>query len=84
MRDGASAVSALKAARAHYAAAWRANFSPRLFVAAVFAGVFTRPIATHIATTLLERFPRLLAEGARWSGKVQPLRGVSTSGEVPS
>jgi 2-polyprenyl-6-methoxyphenol hydroxylase-like FAD-dependent oxidoreductase len=84
IRDGASAVTAYKAARAHYAAAWRANFSPRLFVAAVFASVFTRPIATRIATTLLERFPQLLAEGARWSGKVQPLHGMSTSGEVSS
>jgi flavin-dependent dehydrogenase len=84
MRDGADAVSALEAARAHYAAAWRANFSPRLFVAAVFASVFTRPVATRIATTLLERFPQLLAEGARWSGKVQPLRGMSASDEVPS
>ena len=84
IRDGASAVSACKAARAHYAAAWRANFSPRLLVAAVFAGVFTRPFATHIATTLLERFPQLLAEGARWSGKVRPFRGMSTSGGVPS
>jgi menaquinone-9 beta-reductase len=84
MRDGPGAVNALAAARAHYEAAWRANFSSRLFVAAAFASVFTRPIATHIATTLLERFPQLLAEGARWSGKVQPLRGRSASGEVPS
>jgi menaquinone-9 beta-reductase len=84
MRDGAATVSAFEAARAHYAAAWRANFSPRLFVAAVFASVFTRPIATRIATTLLERFPQLLAEGARWSGKVQPLRGMSNTGGVPS
>jgi menaquinone-9 beta-reductase len=74
MRDGAGAASALKAARADYAVAWRTNFSPRLFVAAVFASVFTRPVATRIATTLLERFPQLLAEGARWSGKAQPLR----------
>jgi flavin-dependent dehydrogenase len=84
MRNGAGAVSGLKAARAHYAAAWRDNFSMRLFVAAVFASVFTRPNTTRIATPLLERFPQLLAAGARWSGKVQPLRGMSTSGGVPS
>jgi hypothetical protein len=84
MRDGAGTVAAFEAARVDYAAAWRANFSPRLFVAAVFASVFTRPIATRIATTLLERFPQLLAEGARWSGKVQPLRSMSTSHGVPS
>jgi flavin-dependent dehydrogenase len=84
IRDGAGAASAFKAARSGYSAAWRANFSPRLFVAAAFASVFSRPIATRIATTLLERFPRLLAEGARWSGKAQPLRGMSASGGAPS
>jgi flavin-dependent dehydrogenase len=84
MRDGAGAASAFKAARANYAAAWRTNFSPRLFVAAIFASVFTRPVTTRIATTLLERFPQLLAEGARWSGKSQPLRGMSTFGGAPT
>jgi menaquinone-9 beta-reductase len=84
MRDGADAASALKGARADYAAAWRTNFSPRLFIAAVFASVFTRPVSTRIATTLLERFPQLLTEGARWSGKAQPLRGMSTYGGAPS
>jgi menaquinone-9 beta-reductase len=83
-RNGAGHANALKAARAGYARAWRTNFSPRLLVAAVFARVFTRPIATRIATTLLERFPQLLSEGARWSGKSQPLRGMSTSGQAPS
>jgi menaquinone-9 beta-reductase len=84
MRDGTGAADAFKAARSGYSAAWRTNFSPRLFVAAAFASVFSRPIATRIATTLLERFPRLLAEGARWSGKAQPLRGMSASGGAPS
>jgi flavin-dependent dehydrogenase len=81
---GAGAASAFKAARTQYAAAWRTNFSPRLLVAAVFASVFTRPVATRIAISLLERFPQLLAEGARWSGKAQPLRGMSTFGGAPS
>jgi flavin-dependent dehydrogenase len=84
MRDGAGASSALKAARAHYTVAWRVNFSRRLFVAAVFASVFTRPVTTRIATTLLKRIPQLLAEGARWSGKAQPLRGMRTSGGAPT
>jgi menaquinone-9 beta-reductase len=83
-RNGAGHASACKAARAGYARAWRTNFSPRLFVAAVFASVFTRPVSTRIATTMLERFPQLLSEGARWSGKSQPLRGMSTSGPAPS
>jgi hypothetical protein len=34
-----------------------------------------RPAATRVATRLLERFPQLLTEGARWSGKTDPLRG---------
>jgi hypothetical protein len=78
MRGGAGAASALEASRARYAAAWRTNFSSRLCAAAVFASVFTRPIATRIATRLVEGFPQLLAEGARWSGKAQPLRGMRT------
>jgi flavin-dependent dehydrogenase len=83
-RNGAGPASAFEAARADYARAWRTNFSPRLMVAAVFARVFTRPISTRIATTLLERFPQLLSEGARWSGKSQPLRAMSASGQAPS
>jgi 2-polyprenyl-6-methoxyphenol hydroxylase-like FAD-dependent oxidoreductase len=70
-------------ARDDYALAWRTNFSTRLFVAAVFASVFTRPISTRIATTLLERFPQLLSEGARWSGKTQMLSGMRSSGRIP-
>ena len=35
-----------------------------------------RPVSTRIATGLLERFPQLLTEGARWSGKAEPLRGA--------
>lgn len=84
IRAGAAAAGALQAARAHYAAGWRSNFSARLLVAALFASVFTRPVTTRIATTLLERFPQLLAEGARWSGKAQPLRGMSTPGGAPT
>jgi hypothetical protein len=46
--------------------------------------VFSQPTSTRIVTTLLKRFPELLSEGARWSGKSQPLRGLSTSGHDPS
>ena len=72
--ERAGSARALNGARDHYALAWRTNFSPRLFVAALFASVFTRPIATRIAAALVERFPQLLSEGARWSGKTQTLR----------
>jgi flavin-dependent dehydrogenase len=83
-RKGADSASALKAARVAYARAWHINFSLRLVVAAIFARVFTRPISTRIATTVLKRFPQLLSEGARWSGKSQPLRGVTASVQAPS
>ena len=62
--------------RHDYALAWRRNFSRRLYFAAAFAHLFMRPVSTRIAVTLLERFPQLLTEGARWSGKAQPLRGA--------
>jgi hypothetical protein len=45
-------------------------------MAALFAHLFMRPASTRVATTLLQRLPRLLTEGARWSGKTEPLRGA--------
>jgi menaquinone-9 beta-reductase len=82
--ERAGSARALNGARDHYALAWRTNFSPRLFVAALFASVFTRPIATRIATALVERFPQLLSQGARWSGKTQTLRLMRGSSRIPS
>jgi flavin-dependent dehydrogenase len=78
LRQHASA-SARTRARVHhdYAQAWRNNFSRRLFVAAALAHLFMRPRSTRFATALLERFPRLLTEGARWSGKTTRLRATS-------
>jgi flavin-dependent dehydrogenase len=82
--DRAGLARSFKGARADYARAWRTNFSRRLYIAAALAHVFTRPISARIATKMLERFPRLLTEGARWSGKAQPLRGMRTPGGAPS
>jgi flavin-dependent dehydrogenase len=73
---GAGSARVLKGVRDEYARAWRNNFSRRLFVAAAFAHVFMRPVSTRIAATLLEHFPRLLSEGARWTGKAEPLRST--------
>jgi menaquinone-9 beta-reductase len=72
----ACAARVLKGVRHEYARAWRNNFSRRLFVAATFAHVFMRPVSTRIAATLLEHFPQLLTEGARWAGKAEPLRST--------
>jgi len=82
--DRVGSTDAFRGVRADYALAWRTNFSRRLFAAAAFSQVFTRPIPTRIATAMLRRFPQLLTEGARWSGKAQPLRAMSTSGAAPS
>ena len=57
-----------------YEKAWRSNFSRRLRFAAAYAQLFMRPLPTRIAMAVLERFPLLLTEGARWSGKSAPLR----------
>lgn len=67
---------ALEGIRHDYAMAWRRNFSRRLHTAALFAHLFMRPGSARIATHLLESFPQLLTEGARWSGKAEPLRGA--------
>ena len=75
-RAGVDSARTLEQARHDYALAWRSNFAPRLFVAAALAHLFMRPVSTRIATTLLERFPQLLTEGARWSGKTTPLRAA--------
>jgi flavin-dependent dehydrogenase len=72
----AGSARVLKSVRDEYGRAWRNNFSQRLFVAAAFAHVFMRPVSTRIAATLLEHFPRLLSEGARWTGKAEPLRST--------
>jgi flavin-dependent dehydrogenase len=72
----AGSAGVLEGIRDEYARAWRTNFSRRVFVAAAFAHVFMRPFSTRIATALLQQFPRLLTEGARWTGKAEPLRNT--------
>ena len=56
--------------------AWRRNFSRRVYMAALFAHLFMRPVSTRIAVRLLKHLPQLLTEGARWSGKAEPLRAA--------
>jgi len=66
----------LESIRHDYALAWRDNFSRRVHMAALFAHLFMRPVSTRVVMRLLGRFPQLLTEGARWSGKAESLRGV--------
>ncbi len=74
--DPACSRQMLDAIRRDYETAWRSNFARRLRMSALFAHLFMRPATTRIATELIGRFPQLLTEGASWSGKVSPLRGV--------
>jgi flavin-dependent dehydrogenase len=82
--DPSVSSGALDSVRNDYARAWRSNFSRRLIVAAAFAHLFMRPVPTRAATALLVRFPQLLAEGARWTGKAQPLRRMRSFDRAPS
>jgi flavin-dependent dehydrogenase len=68
---------------AAYEAAWRRNFSRRLRVAALFAHLFMRPLGARLAAITLQRFPGILTHGARWSGKIQPLRSIELRGVLP-
>ncbi len=65
---------------AAYEATWRRNFSRRLQVAALFAHLFMRALGARVAAITLRCAPGLLTHGARWSGKIQPLRSVHSRG----
>ena len=55
--DRARSGQALEGIRHEYAMAWRSNFSRRLYVAALFAHLFMRPVSTRIAVTIAEALP---------------------------
>ena len=54
-----------------YEASWRTSFASRLRVAAAFAHLAMRPAAAAAFWPLLQRWPGVLAMGARWSGKTR-------------
>ena len=54
-----------------YEAAWRREFVPRLRLAAVFAHLAMRPRSAAVLMKLLQHWPGLLTQGARWGGKVR-------------
>jgi flavin-dependent dehydrogenase len=55
-----------------YTSAWRRNLGPRLQLAAAFAHTAMRPGATQLLMGLLQAWPGLLTQGARWGAKVRP------------
>jgi flavin-dependent dehydrogenase len=63
-----------------YAAGWRKNFSSRLYAGSLFANLAMTTTGAAAAAAALARFPAMLTIGARWSGKVKPVRprGVTT------
>ena len=54
-----------------YVAAWRREFASRLRVAAVFAHLAMRPRSSALLMKLVQLWPGLLTQGARWGGKVR-------------
>ena len=61
-----------------YTRAWRANFAPRVRFATVCAHLAMHPHAAAPLLPLLQRWPRLLTQGARIAGKIRQA-AVSTS-----
>jgi flavin-dependent dehydrogenase len=69
--DPSSAVAAQGRAVARYEALWRRRFARRLRVAATFAHVAMRPALARAAWPVLQRWPGVLTQGARLSGKTR-------------
>ena len=62
--------SAYQSLQRDYTRQWQHHFAPRIRLAAVFAHIAMRPWLASAAMPLLQRWPRLLTLGARWSGKI--------------
>jgi menaquinone-9 beta-reductase len=69
--DRATALLAQQRLIARYEALWRRRFARRLRVAAVFAHIAMRSALARAAWPLVRRWPGVLTEGARWSGKTR-------------
>ena len=54
-----------------YVAAWRAEFAPRLRIAALYAHAAMRPAFARPAHAVLRRWPSLLTRAARLAGKAR-------------
>jgi len=75
VRGGTEALAGrdLAAIGRDYATAWRQQFAPRIYAAALFAHLAMRPVTAAAALAIIRRFPDLLTMGARWSGKVSQI-----------
>lgn len=81
-RAGVLSGRAIERVARDYAAAWRQNFAPRLWAAAIIANWAMRPSAVACLVPWLRLLPFTLTLGARWSGKasgmVERMREQST------
>lgn len=80
-----SAIDASRRAQINraYAEAWQRAFARRLRLAAVYAQIAMRPALSVAAAAALSRWPRLLADAARFAGKAQSPRIHSSSCASP-
>ena len=76
--DAAGGAAAQRRLQRAHAAEWRGQFSGRIRLAAAFAHAAMRPGAMDLVLPVLRRWPALLTEGARWSGKVRCAPGRAT------
>lgn len=67
-------------ARKRYTAQWRRHFAARLRVAAGLAHLAMRPAGAAALMATLRLFPKLLTNGAIWSGKVTGIGDSPTPG----
>lgn len=62
-----------------YVAAWRREFVPRLRLAAAFSHLAMRRRSAAVLMELLQLWPGLLTQGARWGGKVRTAELAGTT-----
>ncbi len=74
---GRAAHEAQRALHVQYAVQWRRQFLARMRIAACVAQLAMHPGVARSLLPLLRRAPGLLTQGARWSGKIRGVRGVS-------
>jgi hypothetical protein len=70
-RDQACGAAWQREVGRRYAAQWRRQFGPRLWLAAAFAHVAMRPACGAPLIALARAWPGILTLGARWGGKVR-------------
>lgn len=78
LADGGAVLrGALDTAGNRYAAAWRAQFAPRIRRSALIAWLAMQPSATAAIVFLFKLFPGALTECTRFSGKTRLLAGLA-------